>query len=193
MRSLLLLQCGDGSAGAIRLIDDPEGSKSTSGRIFARRDAAALEGRSMGIAEVLERFVAGFNSNSLDEVMSFFAEDAVYRPGDGRELRGRAAIREAFRPQFSGAFGAMRFLVDDRVVDEPARKAAIRWVCQHDFAGAPRLRRWVFSALYGRRCGWYGNDVFHFDDRGLITGKFTYASYRRPRVQRDLGAVTAPG
>jgi len=40
----------------------------------------------MRIAEVLDRFVAGFNDNSLDEVMTFFAEDAVYRPEPGAPL-----------------------------------------------------------------------------------------------------------
>jgi uncharacterized protein (TIGR02246 family) len=142
------------------------------------------------IADVLRRFVDGFNTNSLDEVMTFFADDAVYLPGDGREHRGRAAIREAFRPQFSQQFGAMRFVVDDQVVDERARKATIRWVCQHDFATAkPFFLRWLFTASYGRRAGWYGTDTFHFDERGKIIGKFSYANYgRRPHLRRDLGA-----
>ena len=142
----------------------------------------------MAIADVLERFVLGFNTNSLDEVMEFFAEDAVYRPGNGREFRGRAAIRKAFRPQFSGAFGAMEFLVDDRVIDERARKAAIRWVCRHDFSRAvPRRRRWFFTALFGPKTGWYGTDIFHFDEQSKIIGKFTYANYGRPQMRRDLG------
>jgi uncharacterized protein (TIGR02246 family) len=145
------------------------------------------------IAEVIREFVDGFNTNSLDDVMAFFAEDAVYEPGDGRTHRGRAAIREAFRPQFSNAFGTMRFVVSDRIVDERERKAAIRWVCQHDFAAArPFLQRWLFKALYGSRAGWYGTDIFHFDEKGRIVGKFSYANYgRRPHVRRDLGAVPA--
>ena len=144
----------------------------------------------MKIAEILERFVDGFNTNSLDDVMAFFADDAVYLPGDGREHRGRAAIRAAFRPQFSNAFGAMRFVVDDRVVDESARKATIRWVCQHDFASArPLLQRLLFTAIYGRHAGWYGTDIFHFDEGGKIIGKFSYANYGRlPHLRRDLGA-----
>ncbi len=36
--------------------------------------------------------------------------------------------------------------------------------------------------------GWCGTDIFHFDERGKIVGKFTYAHYgRRPHVRRDLG------
>ena len=144
----------------------------------------------MGIAEVLESFVAGFNTNSLDEVMAYFADDAVYRPGDGSEHRGRDAIRQAFVPQFSGAYGTMRFVVDDRIIDERARKATIRWVCQHDMAKVvPRVRRWVMMVVFGRRCGWYGTDIFHFDEHGKITGKFTYANSRWPHMRRDLGSM----
>jgi len=148
-------------------------------------------GDSPSIAEVLRAFVDGFNTNSLDQVMSFFADDAVYEPGDGRTHRGRAAIRKAFEPQFANAFGTMRFVVSDQVVDERARKATIRWLCQHDFATMkPFPARWLFEALFGRRAGWYGTDTFHFDDRGKIVGKFSYANYgRRPHVRRDLGAV----
>ena len=142
----------------------------------------------MRIADVLRDFVAGFNTNSLDEVMTFFADDAIYRPGDGREFRGREAIRKAFRPQFAGAFGAMRFDVDDTLVDEAARKACIRWVCRHDFTAVkPRARRVVLTGLFGARAGWYGTDVFHFDEAGKIVGKFTYANYARPQMRRDLG------
>jgi uncharacterized protein (TIGR02246 family) len=146
------------------------------------------------IAELLREFVAGFNTNSLDQVMTFFADDAVYLPGDGREHRGRAAIREAFRPQFEHAFGGIRFVVDDQVIDEGARKATIRWLCQHDFTTAkPLLRRLFFMAAYGGRAGWYGTDTFHFDESGKITGKFSYANYGRlPHVRRDLGADHQP-
>jgi hypothetical protein len=141
------------------------------------------------IADVLERFVDGFNTNDLDQVMNFFAENAVYLPGDGNEHKGRAAIRKAFLPQFSNAFGAMRFLVDDRVVDEGARKAAIRWVCKHDFDEMPSLaRRLLFKARFGRRAGWYGTDIFHFDEQGKIVGKYSYANFgSMPQVRRDLG------
>ena len=141
------------------------------------------------IAEVLERFVAGFNTNDLDEVMTFFAENAVYLPGDGREHRGRAAIREAFLPQFRNAYGAMTFLVDDRVVDEDAGKATIRWVCKHDFESVRSpITRWLFKARYGRRAGWFGTDTFHFDREGKIVGKYSYANFGpRPQLRSDLG------
>ena len=155
----------------------------------AKETVRATAERTPPIAEVLRAFVDGFNTNSLDAVMAFFADDAVYEPGDGRTHRGRDAISETFRPQFSNAFGAMRFVVNDQVVDEGARKATIRWVCQHDFATTTSfLQRWMFKAMFGRRAGWYGTDIFHFDEGGKIVGKFSYANYgRRPHLRRDLG------
>jgi len=149
------------------------------------------EGASRSIADIVREFVDGFNTNSLDDVMAFFADDAVYEPGTGEVHRGRDAIRKAFLPQFSNAFGTMRFIVNDQVIDERARKATIRWVCQHDLATVvPTPKRWMFRALYGRRAGWYGTDTFHFDERGKITGKFSYANYgSRPQIRRDLGAT----
>ena len=155
----------------------------------AKQVVAAPASGDQPIAQILRAFVDGFNTNSLDQVMTFFADDAVYEPGDGRTHRGHAEIREAFRPQFSNAYGTMRFVVNDWVVDESARKAVIRWVCQHDFSTVKSsVQRLLFKALYGRSAGWYGTDIFHFDERGKIVGKFSYANYgKRPHLRRDLG------
>jgi hypothetical protein len=145
------------------------------------------------VRETIDRFVEAFNVNDLDRVMTFFAEDAVYRPGDGSEHRGPTAIRQAFDPQFNGAFGTMRFDEHDRLIDDTSRKAAIRWTCRHDLAGAKgyslplTLQRIGMGLLVGNRFGWEGLDVFHFNDAGKIVGKFTYANYTRPQLRRDLG------
>lgn len=144
------------------------------------------------IATFLDRFTEAFNHRDLDAVILAFADDAEYHPGDGRIHRGRAAIRAAFAPQFAGAFGAMRFDLIDRVIDEPARKATLRWICRHDLGGAHGRRvspvlRWLVRARHGARVGWHGVDVFHFDAAGKITGKYTYANYDRPKLQRGLG------
>lgn len=79
----------------------------------------------------------------------------------------------------------------DQLIDEGARKATIRWLCRHDLTTVqPAPKRWMFRALYGRRAGWYGTDTFHFDERGKIIGKFSYANYgSRPQVRRDLGGA----
>jgi hypothetical protein len=86
----------------------------------------------------------------------------------------------------------MVFDVNDRLVDEQARKASLRWVCRHDFSGAhgrqiPLPLRWLYRLLYGPRSGWLGTDVFHFDGDGKIIGKWSYANYNRPQLRRDLG------
>jgi hypothetical protein len=118
----------------------------------------------------------------------------VYRPGDGHEHRGKAAIRAAFAPQFAGRFGAMRFDVEDTLIDVDAGKATTRWICRHDLRGdharavAPLFRLYL-RARYGQQVGWRGVDVFHFDAAGRITGKFTYANYDRPQLRRELGAA----
>ncbi|MDB5975028.1 MAG: hypothetical protein JWR07_1788 [Nevskia sp.] len=147
------------------------------------------------IRKTIDGFVDAFNVNDLDKVVTFFADDAVYKPGDGSEHVGPAAIRRAFEPQFNGAFGTMRFDEHDRIIDDVQRKAAIRWICRHDLAGAKSsglsltLQRLAVSAVVGQRFGWEGLDVFHFDSAGNIVGKFTYANYKRPQLRRDLGVA----
>jgi hypothetical protein len=149
----------------------------------------------VNIRAVIDRFVEAFNVNDLDRVMTFFAADAVYRPGDGSEHRGPSAIRRAFEPQFSAAFGTMRFDEHDRLIDDASRKAAIRWICRHDLAGAKpyslglTLQRLAVGVLAGSRFGWEGLDVFHFNEAGKIVGKFTYANYTRPQLRKDLGVA----
>ena len=145
----------------------------------------------MGIRATVERFVEAFNCNDLDAVMEFFAESAIYQPGDGSSYRGRTAIRAAFLPQFRGDFGTMRFDVDDALIDEAARKVAIRWICRHTLTGEaarqiPRLQRIAYRLAFGARTGWYGMDVFHFDESDRITAKYSYRNASRPQLRRDL-------
>ncbi len=143
----------------------------------------------------ISRFVEAFNVNDLDKAMTYFSDDAIYRPGDGAEYRGRSEIRAAFEPQFSLAWGQMSFDEHDRVIDVTARKAAIRWVCRHDLTAATFyswshwLQRLAISLSVGKRAGWEGLDVFHFDEEGKIVGKFTYANYNRPQLKKELGLL----
>ena len=134
-------------------------------------------------------FVAAFDSNDLDQVMRCFAEDAEYIPPDGSRNRGKAAIRKAFAPQFAGVYGAMTFPLEDMLVDNDARKVAIRWSCRHEFKAGkrprlPGLRQLFLQNLLGRRFHWDGVDVFHFDEQGLITGKYSYANTLLPLFRK---------
>jgi hypothetical protein len=146
------------------------------------------------INDTITRFTDAFNTNDLDLAMTFFSDDAVYEPGDGKTHRGKAEIRAAFEPQFNGAFGAMRFDERDMVIDVENRKAAFRWVCRHDISHAkPRGLVWFLRGIFirlvhGKRFGWQGVDIFHFDADGKIKGVFSYGWYgSRPHLQRELG------
>ncbi|MFC6090083.1 YybH family protein [Saccharothrix lopnurensis] len=143
------------------------------------------------LGQTIDAFVSAFNDPEpdLDRVMSFFAEDARYLPGHGPELRGLAAIRAEFAPQFAGRYGAMTFDVYDRVIDESRGRATIRWACRLNLTGEHGRRaipplRWFARIRHGGRVQWHGLDVFHFDPEGRITGKFTYATFRLPLWER---------
>ena len=147
------------------------------------------------INDTITKFTDAFHVNDLDLVMTFFSDDAIYEPGDGRTHRGKEQIRAAFKPQFDGAYGAMRFDERDRVIDAGNRKAAFRWICRHDLTKsgpkglAMSLRNLIVGLVVGGTFGWQGVDVFHFDADGKINGKFTYGWYgTRPHIQRALGA-----
>ncbi len=138
----------------------------------------------MNYREQVIAFVEAFNVDDLDQVMSFFADDAEYVTYDGRHCRGKAEIRAAFVPQFAGRFGQLRFIRDQLIVDEAQQQAAVSWTCEHDLASPlpAALLRWLqrsLSTLAGRRPRWEGVDLFRFRE-GKLVGKYTYAQTRLP-------------
>jgi ketosteroid isomerase-like protein len=110
-------------------------------------------------------FTDAFNRNDLDAVMSYFGEDAVYDEFDGTVSRGPEAIRAAFEPQFSGAYGPMEFREEDCFVDAEAGRALISWTVTLEVKGQP--------------LAWRGLDILHVED-DLITHKLTYAKAKAP-------------
>src|SRR5262245_53482655 len=88
-------------------------------------------------------FVDAFNRGDLDEVMSYFADDAVYDELTGRRNVGKDAVHDAFVPQFRGDFGRLVFDEEDLFVDPEAGKVLVSWVCRLD----------------GKTGGWRGLDV----------------------------------
>ena len=150
--------------------------------------------QSTRIDETITKYLKAFNANDLDGVMTYFSDDALYEPGDGKTHRGKAEIRAAFEPQFNGALGAMRFDELDRLIDLQNRKAALRWICRHDISYMkPRglimtLRKILVRLIVGNRFGWLGIDMFHFDADNKIKEKYTYGSFgTRPLIQRSFG------
>jgi len=120
------------------------------------------------LGDLVLRFTDAFNREDLDGVMSFMAEDAIYDEFNGRRHRGKAAIREAFVPQFRGDFGKIRFQAEDVFVDEESGKALIRWLCTLE--------------TEERAGGWRGLDILHFEN-GLVKEKLTYAKATVPLIE----------
>jgi ketosteroid isomerase-like protein len=120
------------------------------------------------LARAVADFTEAFNREDLDGVMAWFADDALYDEFDGKEARGREAIRAAFVPQFRGDFGRMRFVTEDLFVDASAEKALISWLCTLERGGKKR--------------GWRGLDILHFR-AGKVIEKRTYAKAERLKLE----------
>jgi len=120
------------------------------------------------LLDITTRFMTAFNHNDLDTVMSFFAEDAVYDEFNGKRNEGKAAIRAAFTPQFTGAFGDMKFLDEDLFIDADTGKVMASWRCT--------------LAVKGQPTSWRGLDLLHFRGEKLIQ-KLTYAKAKVPLFQ----------
>ena len=125
------------------------------------------------LTELTRRFMRAFNENDLDTVMSFFSDDGIYDEFHGRESRGKEAIRAAFEPQFTGAFGEMRFLDDDLFIDPESGKVMASWTCTLELDGKPTC--------------WRGLDLLHFRGDELVR-KLTYAKAKAPLFQRRPAA-----
>ena len=162
-------------------------------------DAQVLNSKGSALAtqinDTITRYMDAFNANDLDTVMTCFSDDSIYQPGDGKTHRGKAEIRAAFEPQFNGAWGALRWDEHDRIFDVENRKMAIRYVCRVDISdtkprGLRMLYRGIVTRLFvGKRFGWQGVDVFHFDADGKIKEKYSYSWYgsNTPHLQPELG------
>jgi uncharacterized protein (TIGR02246 family) len=120
------------------------------------------------LLDLTTRFMNAFNRNDLDTVMSFFADDAVYDEFNGRRNEGKAAIRAAFTPQFTGAFGDMKFLDEDLFIDPDTGKVMASWRCT--------------LAVKGQPTSWRGLDLLHFRGEKLVQ-KLTYAKAKVPLFQ----------
>jgi hypothetical protein len=114
---------------------------------------------------ITRRFLDAFNREDLDAVMEFFADDGIYDEFNGKRNVGKAAIRAAFVPQFTGAFDAMRFLDEDLFGDAVAGKVMASWRCTLTVKGQPT--------------SWRGLDLLHFAN-GKLVQKLTYAKAKYP-------------
>ena len=120
------------------------------------------------LRELTIRFTDAFNRDDLEAVMALLADDAIYDQFNGARAVGKAAIREAFVPQFRGDFGTIRFLTEDLFVDAAAGKSLVSWTCTLARDGVTR--------------GWRGLDVLHFAN-GRVVEKHTYAKADVPQLR----------
>lgn len=120
------------------------------------------------LIELTNRFMDAFNRNDFEAVMAFFAADAVYDEYNGKRNEGKEAIRAAFTPQFTDAFGTMKFLDEDLFVDADTGKAMVSWRCTLTVRGQPT--------------SWRGLDLLHFQGDTLVH-KLTYAKSKVPLFQ----------
>ncbi len=118
------------------------------------------------LTRLIEDFTACFNRVDLDGLMGYFADDAVYEEVNGPVNRGKAAIRKAFEPLFSGQFGHVTFTGRDLFVDIDADKVMASWDCHLTMDGQAKVLE--------------GLDLYHFrGDR--IVRKLAYCKARQPR------------
>ncbi|USG62641.1 nuclear transport factor 2 family protein [Sneathiella marina] len=114
------------------------------------------------LSDLVDRFVDAFNRQNMEDVMSFFSEQAVYKDATGKSHEGKAAISKAFEPVLDGTLGKISFNGDDRFIDDATGKVMDSWTL-HMFRGegADKERSMI------------GLDLLHFEN-GKLVRKITY-------------------
>jgi ketosteroid isomerase-like protein len=134
-----------------------------------------MSDRRAELARLVEDFTECFNANDLDRLMTYFTDDAVYEEINGPINHGKAAIRKAFEPLFSGKFGQVNFAARDLFVDLDADKVMASWDLRLLMEGQPKKLE--------------GLDLYHF--RGdKIVRKLAYSKARQPRYVDDAEVIS---
>jgi ketosteroid isomerase-like protein len=130
----------------------------------------ADQGKSRAALEKLVfDFTEAFNREDIDEVMSYFAEGAIYDEFNDVRHVGTDAIRAAFIPQFAGKYGRLRFHTEDLFLDIVSGKALIRWV--------------LTMEEESRQGAYRGLDILRFDN-GKLVEKHTYCKAKAPFIHK---------
>ena len=115
--------------------------------------------RTIELKELTLSFLAAFNKGDVDNIMSFFTDNAVYDELHGKKNVGKEAIRKSFERLFSGKFGQIRFDEEDTFIDASENKVMSSWTLNIDMDETPKTMR--------------GLDILHFDGT-LVNFKGTY-------------------
>ena len=121
------------------------------------------------LEKLVTDFTESFNREDIDEVMSYFSDDAIYDEFNDIRHVGKDAIRAAFVPQFSGEYGRLRFYTEDLFLDLDQGKAMIRWV--------------LTMEEENRQGAYRGLDLLHFEN-GKLVEKHTYCKAKIPFIHK---------
>ena len=83
--------------------------------------------RRQELLALTNQFVDAFNRMNLDDVVSFFSEDAVYEDSAGGRHVGHKAIRIAFESVVGGSRGRIRFDGEDVFAEVETGKVLASW------------------------------------------------------------------
>ncbi len=126
--------------------------------------------RRQELLALTDQFVDAFNRMSLDDVISFFSEDAVYEDSSGGRHVGREAIRVAFEPLVGGSRGKIRFDGEDVFAEVGTGKVLASWRLSLDNNGDVSVIR--------------GIDVLEFQGSKLAK-KLAYMKVDKPHLEVD--------
>ncbi|HCF75030.1 MAG TPA: hypothetical protein DES72_14800 [Gammaproteobacteria bacterium] len=126
--------------------------------------------RRQELLALTDQFVDAFNRMSLDDVISFFSEDAVYEDSSGGRHVGREAIRVAFEPLVGGSRGKIRFDGEDVFAEVETGKVLASWRLSLDNNGDVSVIR--------------GIDVLEFQGSKLAK-KLAYMKVDKPHLEVD--------
>ena len=120
------------------------------------------------LIDLTNRFVDAFNRQSLDDVVSFFADDAIYEDSRGGSHQGKDAIRAAFTTLVTGGMGKIRFDDEDFFAEVESDKVMASWTLNMEVDGkAVKLR---------------GLDLLHFNGDKLVK-KLAYCKAATPALK----------
>ena len=126
--------------------------------------------RRQELLTLTDQFVDAFNRMNLDDVISFFSENAVYEDSSGGRHVGHEAIRTAFEPLVGGSRGRIRFDGEDVFAEVETGKVLASWRLNLDKDGDVSVIR--------------GIDVLEFQGNKLAK-KLAYMKVDRPHLETD--------
>ena len=126
--------------------------------------------RRQELLALTDQFVDAFNRMNLDDVLSFFSEDAVYEDSAGGRHVGHNAIRIAFEPLVGGSRGRIRFDGEDVFAEVETGKVLASWRLSLDKDGDVSVIR--------------GIDVLEFQGNKLAK-KLAYMKVDKPHLESN--------